>query len=198
MFAVQPAQPFVPIIVKVVEAPTKEISVADILMGSVGITGLFLLGAALFGFALGGALILFKRWQARANRPTRRTAESSTSRNRLARRRERARLVVTTRAIVVALSFGARLGRTRLIAAIGADGMNVSPRASADGGTVVANNFRFPEPFRHEHPPVRNVNEIVEERLTLVSREPRDLRALPTLQRTDRTTGPASAARQRS
>ena len=47
-----------------VEAPTKEISVADILMGSVGITGLFLLGAALFGFALGGALILFKRWQA--------------------------------------------------------------------------------------------------------------------------------------
>ena len=64
MFAVQPAQPFVPIIVKVVEAPTKEISVADILMGSVGITGLFLLGAALFGFALGGGLILFKRWQA--------------------------------------------------------------------------------------------------------------------------------------
>ncbi len=64
MFAVQPSQPFVPIIVKVVEAPTKEISVADILMGSVGITGLFLLGAALFGFALGAALILFKRWQA--------------------------------------------------------------------------------------------------------------------------------------
>jgi hypothetical protein len=64
VFAVQPAQPFVPIIVKVVEAPTKEISVADILMGSVGITGLFLLGAALFGFALGAALILFKRWQA--------------------------------------------------------------------------------------------------------------------------------------
>jgi hypothetical protein len=64
VFALQPAQPFVPIIVKVVEAPTKEISVADILMGSVGITGLFLLGAALFGFALGGALILFKRWQA--------------------------------------------------------------------------------------------------------------------------------------
>jgi hypothetical protein len=54
----------VPVIVKVVEAPTKEINVADILLGSVGITGLFLLGAALFGFALGGALILFKRWQA--------------------------------------------------------------------------------------------------------------------------------------
>ena len=64
MFSVQPTQPFVPVIVKVVEAPTKEISVADILVGSVGITGLFLLGAALLGFALGGALILFKRWQA--------------------------------------------------------------------------------------------------------------------------------------
>ena len=67
MFAVQPAQPFVPIIVKVVEAPTKEINPADVLLGSLGITGLFLLGAALFGFALGGALILFKRWQAARN-----------------------------------------------------------------------------------------------------------------------------------
>ena len=64
MFSVQPTQPFVPVIVKVVEAPTKEISVADILLGSFGITGLFLLGAALFGFALGGGLILFRRWQA--------------------------------------------------------------------------------------------------------------------------------------
>ena len=52
-----------PVIVKVVDAPTKEISVADILLGSVGLTGLFLLGAALLGFALGGALILYKRWQ---------------------------------------------------------------------------------------------------------------------------------------
>ena len=64
MFGVQPAQPFVPVIVKVVEAPTKEISPADILLGSIGITGLFLLGAALLGFALGAALIFFKRWQA--------------------------------------------------------------------------------------------------------------------------------------
>ena len=61
---VQPAQPVVPIIVRVVAEPTKEISVADILMGSVGLTGLFLLGAALLGFALGGMLILFRRWQA--------------------------------------------------------------------------------------------------------------------------------------
>ncbi len=52
-----------PIIVKVIEQPAKEISVADILMGSVGITGLFLGGAALLGFLLGGAFILFRRWR---------------------------------------------------------------------------------------------------------------------------------------
>ena len=34
----------------------------------------------------------------------------------------------------------------------------------------MANHFRFPDPFRHEHPPVRNVNEMVEERLTLGQR----------------------------
>jgi hypothetical protein len=61
---VQPAQPLMPVIVKVVEQPTKEISPADVLLGSLGITGLFLLGAAVLGFALGGALILFRRWQA--------------------------------------------------------------------------------------------------------------------------------------
>jgi hypothetical protein len=61
---VQPAQPVMPVIVRVVTEPTKEISVADILMGSVGLTGLFLLGAALLGFVLGAALILFRRWQA--------------------------------------------------------------------------------------------------------------------------------------
>jgi hypothetical protein len=59
----QPAQPLTPVIVKVMDAPTKEISVADILMSSVGITGLFLLGAALFGFLLGGAFIFYRRWQ---------------------------------------------------------------------------------------------------------------------------------------
>jgi hypothetical protein len=61
----QPAQPITPLIVKVMDAPTKEISVADILMGSVGITGLFLLGAAIFGFLLGGAFIAFRRWRDR-------------------------------------------------------------------------------------------------------------------------------------
>ncbi|HVN76864.1 MAG TPA: DUF1003 domain-containing protein [Thermoanaerobaculaceae bacterium] len=32
------------------------------------------------------------------------------------------------------------------------------------------NHVRFPVPFRHEHPPVRNVNEMIEERLTFGQR----------------------------
>lgn len=64
MLFVQSAQPLTPVIVRMVDHPTKEISVADILMGSVGITGIFLIGAALLGLVLGGMFILFRRWQA--------------------------------------------------------------------------------------------------------------------------------------
>lgn len=63
MFFGQPLPPFTPFIVKVVEQPAKEISVADVLMGSVGITGIFLVGAVVFGFLLGAAFIMFRRWQ---------------------------------------------------------------------------------------------------------------------------------------
>ena len=59
----QQAQPLTPLIVKVVEQPAKEISVADILLGSIGITGLFLLGAALLGVAMGCGFILLRRWR---------------------------------------------------------------------------------------------------------------------------------------
>jgi hypothetical protein len=68
VLVLQPAQPITPVIVKVMEAPTKEISVADILMGSVGITGLFLLGAVVLGALLGAAFIAFRRWQDRHGR----------------------------------------------------------------------------------------------------------------------------------
>ncbi len=64
MLFAQTAQPLTPIIVKVIDKPAKEISVADVLVGSVGITGIFLIGAALLGLALGGMFILFRRWQA--------------------------------------------------------------------------------------------------------------------------------------
>jgi hypothetical protein len=63
VFFLQPPQPLTPVIVRVMEQPTKEISVADILLGSVGITFLFLFGAAFLGFLLGWAFIVFRRWQ---------------------------------------------------------------------------------------------------------------------------------------
>ena len=53
-----------PIIVRMIDKPAKEISIADVLMGSVGLTGIFLIGAALLGLALGGMFILYRRWQA--------------------------------------------------------------------------------------------------------------------------------------
>jgi hypothetical protein len=59
----QSAPPLTPIIIRVMEQPTKEISVADILMGSVGITFLFLLTAALLGFVLGSTFIMYRRWR---------------------------------------------------------------------------------------------------------------------------------------
>jgi hypothetical protein len=62
MFALA-SQPMTPVIVKIVQEPAKEISVADILLGSVGITALFLIGAALLGFLLGGLFIWFRHRQ---------------------------------------------------------------------------------------------------------------------------------------
>ena len=63
MLFAQSAQPLTPIIVRMIDKPTKEISMADVLMGSVGITGIFLIGAALLGLTLGGMFILFRRWR---------------------------------------------------------------------------------------------------------------------------------------
>lgn len=54
-----PAQPVT--IVQVVEQPTREISVADVLVGSVGFVGLALLAAAIVGLVAGAMLILFQR-----------------------------------------------------------------------------------------------------------------------------------------
>jgi hypothetical protein len=55
----QPAQPVT--IVQVAEQPTREISVADILLGSVGFVGLALLAAAVVGLVAGAFLILIKK-----------------------------------------------------------------------------------------------------------------------------------------
>ena len=51
-----------PTIVKIVPvAPTKEISVVDLILGGLGLTGLILLCALLIGGLLGGLFIWFKK-----------------------------------------------------------------------------------------------------------------------------------------
>jgi hypothetical protein len=56
-------QPLTPIVVKVTGDAPKEIGVIDIIFGSLGITGLMLLGSCLLGLLLG---LLFIWWRKRA------------------------------------------------------------------------------------------------------------------------------------
>lgn len=58
MFLLQPSGP---IIVRVVEEPAKETTVVDVLLGSIGLTGVLLIIAALAGLALGGLLVWLKK-----------------------------------------------------------------------------------------------------------------------------------------
>lgn len=59
-------QPSNPIIVRVVEEPVEATTVADVLLGSLGLAGALILIAAVLGIVLGGALIgiklLRRRW----------------------------------------------------------------------------------------------------------------------------------------
>jgi hypothetical protein len=54
-----------PIIVRVVEQPVDETSIADVILGSLGLVGVMLFAALLFGAVLGGALIAYKRLRKR-------------------------------------------------------------------------------------------------------------------------------------
>jgi uncharacterized Tic20 family protein len=54
-------QPSNPIIVRVVEEPARETTVVDVLLGSIGLTGLLLLMAAVAGLALGALLVWWKK-----------------------------------------------------------------------------------------------------------------------------------------
>jgi hypothetical protein len=57
---VPPDTPITPIIVQVADAPAQEIGVIDILMGSLGITGLLLVASAILGIAV-AAIIFWAR-----------------------------------------------------------------------------------------------------------------------------------------
>ncbi len=56
-----------PIIVRVVEQPVESTTVADVLMGALGLTGVLILAAAILGLLLGGVLIGLKLLRARYN-----------------------------------------------------------------------------------------------------------------------------------
>jgi hypothetical protein len=56
-----------PIIVHVVQQPVQSTTVADVLIGAIGLTGVLVLAALLLGGLLGGALIGFKVWRERMN-----------------------------------------------------------------------------------------------------------------------------------
>lgn len=56
-----------PVIVKVVEPAVESTSIADIIVGALGLTGAMLLAALVLGAALGGLMIGFKKLRARLN-----------------------------------------------------------------------------------------------------------------------------------
>ena len=60
-------QPGNPIMVRVVEEPVESTTVADVLIGSLGLAGALILAAALLGVLLGGILIAIKKLRARYN-----------------------------------------------------------------------------------------------------------------------------------
>jgi len=53
--------------VRVVELPVETASVADVLLGAIGLTGVLVLLAVLLGITLGGVLIGVKKLRARYN-----------------------------------------------------------------------------------------------------------------------------------
>lgn len=54
-----------PVVVRVVEEPTRETSVADILMGAVGMVGIVLLAALVCGLVFGWIFFLFRKARTR-------------------------------------------------------------------------------------------------------------------------------------
>lgn len=56
-----------PVMIQIVEQPVDQTTVADVLIGAVGLTGALILGALLLGLLFGGALIGVKKLRERYN-----------------------------------------------------------------------------------------------------------------------------------
>ncbi len=62
-----------PIIVRLAEEPVRGFGLGDVLLGALGVAGVILLGALVFGLILGGAIIGFqkirRRWHPEEDEP---------------------------------------------------------------------------------------------------------------------------------
>jgi ABC-type dipeptide/oligopeptide/nickel transport system permease component len=56
-------QPVTPVIVKIVSAPTPQVSVVDIMVDALGLTGLIAIASLVVGGVLGVMLIAYTRWR---------------------------------------------------------------------------------------------------------------------------------------
>jgi hypothetical protein len=66
-------QPVTPVIVKVVSDPTPQVTVVDVLVGALGLTGVIVGGSFVLGGVVGLLLIAYSRWR------TARAGEAGTS-----------------------------------------------------------------------------------------------------------------------
>ena len=60
-------QPSDPIVVRVIEEPVPETTVADVVIGALGLTGVLLIAALLFGLLLGFLMVARRRLRERRN-----------------------------------------------------------------------------------------------------------------------------------
>ena len=57
-------QPVTPVIVKVVSEPTQQVTVVDVLVDALGLTGVIVAGSFVMGGLVGLLLIAYSRWKA--------------------------------------------------------------------------------------------------------------------------------------
>jgi hypothetical protein len=60
-------QPSDPIVVRVIEEPVPETTVADVIVGALGLTGVLLMAALVFGLLLGFLMVARRRLRERRN-----------------------------------------------------------------------------------------------------------------------------------
>jgi hypothetical protein len=70
-------QPVTPVIIKVVSDPTPQVTVVDVLVDALGLTGVIVAGSFVLGGVAGVLLIVYKRWRAARSDETGATEHTS-------------------------------------------------------------------------------------------------------------------------